>query len=127
MSRFFASLFFGLLVGAGLGLYLGWVQFPVTIVDGPAINLDQRYKDEYTVMVASGFLVDGDPVAAVDRLRVLGEANVPEYVQRVTERYISTSRDVNDIYFLVALAEGLGRLTPVMEPYRLVNVIGATP
>ena len=127
MSRFFASLLFGLLAGAGLGLYLGWVQFPVTIVDGPAVNLSQQHKDEYTVMVASGFLVDSDPVAAVDRLRVLGEANVPEYVQRVTERYISTSRDVNDIYFLVALSEGLGRYTPVMEPYRLVNVIGGTP
>jgi hypothetical protein len=44
-------------------------------------------------------------------------------VQDVTERYISTSQRVNDIQALVALSASLGRLTPLMEPYRLV----ATP
>ena len=68
-------------------------------------------------MVAEGYLVDGDALGAVERLRVLGMSNVPLYVQEVTETYISNSRDLNDIQKLVALAAGLGRLTPVMEPY----------
>jgi hypothetical protein len=121
MLRFLISLLLGLAAGALIGLYLGWVQFPVQYVDSPAQNLNQRYKDEYTVMVAGGYLNDGDVNGAVERLRLLGVENIPSYVQEVTERYISNSRNVDDIRSLVALSESLGRLTPIMEPYRRVG------
>lgn len=123
MIRFLLSLFIGLIMGLGLGLYLGWVQFPVEYTESPAQSLSQRYKDEYTLMIAGGLLVDGDATSAIQRLQVLGEDNVPEYVRKLIERYISNSRDVDDIRQLVALYEGLtGQVTPIMEPYRLVNV-----
>lgn len=121
MGRFLISLGVGLILGAAVGLYLGWGPFPVEYVNSPASNLDQRYKDEYTVMVAGGYLLDRDASTAVERLRILGVENVPAYVQEVTERFITNSRDIDDIYHLVALAEGLGRLTPIMEPYRGVS------
>lgn len=121
MVRFVFSLLIGLVVGVGIGLYAGWVQFPVEYVNSPMADLSQRFKDEYTVMIATGYLADGDLMGAVERLRRLGVPNIPAYVQDSAERYITTSRDVNDIRALVALAEGLGRLTPIMEPYRLVN------
>jgi hypothetical protein len=70
-------------------------------------------------------LKDKDLGGAVERLRILGVPNVPAYVQDVTERYITTSRDAKDISYLVALAEGLGRLTPIMQPYR--QVTGQSP
>jgi hypothetical protein len=124
MTRVLASLFAGLVVGLGIGLYLGWVQFPVEYYDSPAASLTQRYKDDYAVMIASGYLADGDLTGAIQRLRVLGIENAPEYVQQVAERYITNSRSVDDIRKLVALAEGLGRLTPVMEPYRDVSLPG---
>jgi hypothetical protein len=126
MSRFLLSLLIGLLVGAGLGLYLGWGPFPVEYVNSPANALSERYKDEYTVMVAASYLVDGDALGAVERLRVLGVENIPAYVQEVTERFISHSRDVEDIYRLVALSEGLGRLTTIMMPYRQVATQGGS-
>jgi hypothetical protein len=121
MLRFLISLLLGLAAGALIGLYLGWVQFPVQYVDSPAQNLSQRFKDEYTVMVAGGYLNDGDVNGAVERLRVLGVENIPSFVQEVTERYISNSRNVDDIRSLVALSQSLGRLTPIMEPYRRVG------
>ncbi len=124
MVRFLASLFAGLVLGLGLGLYLGWVQFPVEYIDSPATSLGPRYSDEYTVMIAGGFMADRDLTGAIQRLRVLGIDNVPVYVQEVAERYITNSRDVDDIRPLVALADGLGRLTPIMEPYREVHVTG---
>lgn len=122
--RFLLSLFAGLVVGLGIGLYLGWVQFPVEYVDSPASALDQRYRDEYTVMIANGYALDRDLQGALDRLRILGVENIATYVQDTTERYITNSRDVNDIRVLVTFAEGLGRLTPMMEPYREVSVPG---
>lgn len=125
MLRFIVSLIVGIAIGIGVGLYLGWNQFPVQYVNSPASNLAERYKDDYIVMVAAGFLKDHDLGGAVDRLRILGVPNVPAYVQDVTERYITNSRDAKDIGYLVALAEGLGRLTPIMEPYR--QVTGQSP
>ena len=124
MLRFLISLVIGLALGVLIGLYLGWVQFPVQVVDSPASSLSDRYKNEYMVMVASGFVKDGDLGGAVERLRVLGVANIPAYVQEVTERYISNSQDAGDISVLVALSESLGRLTPIMLPYRQIGAPG---
>ena len=122
--RFILSLLIGLIVGAGAGVYLGWVQFPVEFVDSPATSLSDQFKDEYTVMIATGYAADDDLAGAVARLRLLDVENIPEHVQKTTERYISNSRNVEDIRFLVVLAAGLDRLTPIMEPYRQVSLPG---
>jgi hypothetical protein len=124
MLRFLVSLIIGLVVGLGVGLYLGWVRFPVEFVNSPASSLSQRYKDDFIVMVASGYLKDGDLGGAVERLRLLGVANIPAFVQEVTERYISNSQNADDISVLVALSESLGRLTPIMQPYRRITETG---
>lgn len=124
MVRLLVSLFAGLVLGLGLGLYIGWVQFPVEYIDSPASSLGTRYRDEYTVMIAGGYMADRDLTGAIQRLRVLGIDNVPVYVQEVTERFITNSRNVDDVRPLVALSDGLGRLTPIMEPYREVSVPG---
>jgi hypothetical protein len=124
MTRFLASFFAALLVGLGIGLYIGWVVAPVEYVDSPARALDPLYKDQYTVMIAAGYADDNDLNAAMERLRILEVDNVPAFVQEVTERYITNSRGVDDIRLLVRLAEGMGRLTPIMEPYREIRVPG---
>lgn len=124
MTRFFASLFIGAVIGVGVGLLLGWGPLKVVIVDNPATRLHEQYQDEYTIMIASGFLVDGDALGAVERLRVLGVPNAPEHVQTVTERYITHSRNIEDIRKLVALLEALigqERLPDMMRPYRMIN------
>ena len=93
------------------------MQSPVEYVDSPMQDLEQRAQDDYTVMIAASFQHDKDGLGAVERLRLLGVDNVPEYVQGVTERFITNSSDLNDIRLLVNLSEGLGRLTPIMEPF----------
>ncbi len=118
MTRIVLSLLLGLVAGIGLGLYIGWVQAPVQYIDSPLSMLDQPHRDEYTVMIAYGYTADGDLTGAVERLRRLQVASVPDYVQALTERYISQGRSVADIRRLVALAEAMGRLTPLMEAYR---------
>jgi hypothetical protein len=117
MRRFLTSLLLGLILGGLIGLYFGWVQFPVEYVDSPMQDLEPRAKDDYTVMIATSYQYDKDGLGAVERLRLLGVDNVPEYVQTVTERFITNSSNLNDIRLLVNLSEGLGRLTPIMEPF----------
>lgn len=119
--RFLASLTFGVLAGVALGLLIGWVLAPTEYVNSPMQALAPRHRDDYTVMIAAGFAADGDVAGVVERLRKLGVDNVPQYVQEVTERYITNSRDLADIRLLVMLAEGLGRLTPLMENFRALN------
>ncbi len=118
MLRFLISLLIGLMIGLALGLYLGWVPFPVEYVNSPAAALDQSYKDDYTVMIANAWLQDRDTELARSRLRLLEVENIPQHVQDVTERYITGSVFIDEIPALVALSDALGRLTPVMLPYR---------
>ncbi len=124
MLRFLLSLLVTLVIGAGIGLYLGWVQFPLQSVDRPASALSSIYRDEYVVLVAAGYTRDQDLNGVLDRLRVLRVENAPQLVQEVTERYITSSRDITEIRYLVTLSESLGRLTPIMQPYRNVSVPG---
>lgn len=118
MTRLLLSLAIGLALGGLLGLYIGYVQLPVEYVNSSLNLLDEPFKDEYTVMIAYGYAGDADMPGAVERLRALNVSNVPAFVQVVTERYISQGRDYADILHLVALAEAMGRLTPLMESYR---------
>ncbi|MDX2162802.1 MAG: hypothetical protein SF162_15895 [bacterium] len=124
MGRFLVSFAAALVMGALIGLYLGWVQFPVQYIDSPASDLAQRYKDEYTVMIAAAYADDRDLTGAIERLRVLGVENAPAYVQETTERFITNSRALDEVQTMVIFAEGMGRLTPIMEPYRPVTLPG---
>ncbi len=119
MRRILVSVTAGALIGVLAGFLIGWVIAPVQYVDSPLNLLHRLYKEEYTVTVAAAFRHDRDLELARERLQPLGVENIPAWVQDVTERYISQRRSPNDITDLVALAEGFGRLTPLMEPYRL--------
>lgn len=126
MVRFFFSVVVGITVGILVGLVLGWQVFPVKYSDSPIYALADPYKEEYTLMVAGGYIADGDLNGAIERLRLLNVQNIPQYVQEMTERYISNSRELKDIRYLVALSEGLGRLTPPMENFRQYSRQAAT-
>ena len=116
MVRVFLSTVIGVLIGIAMGLGLGW-GFPPEYSDSTLSELARSHQDTYTVMIASAYVSDGDISGAFERLQELGVENVPAYVQDTTERYITNSRELEDIQLLVALSEGFGRLTPVMETF----------
>lgn len=116
-KRYIGSLLVGVLIGVMLGMFLGWEQFPVEYTNSSLSALAPQFEEEYTVMVAEGYQYDRDINAALERLRPLQKDNIFDYIQDLTERYISQS-NVPAISTMVALAEGVGRLTPVMEIYR---------
>jgi len=116
MFRVFLSTVIGVIAGILLGVGLGW-YFPAEYRDSELSELATVHQDNYTVMIAAGYVRDGDIQGALGRLQLLDVENVPLYVQDMTERYITNSRDLDDIQLLVALSDGFGRLTPVMQPY----------
>jgi hypothetical protein len=119
MRRFVIALAIGGVIGLVLGVYLGWVQFPVQTINSSIHSLSPAEKDRYTVMVAEGYELDGNVAEAIRRLQVLGVPDVPGYVRDVTERFISVNGtgDAVDIRRLVALAQALGELTPPMQAF----------
>jgi hypothetical protein len=120
--RILISIIIGLLLGVVAGLYLGWELFPPEFKNSPINDLTKQYQDEYTVLIASGYMADNDAQGAIERLRVLGIENAPAHVQELTEQYITNSGDLQNIRYLVNLSTGLGRFTPIMEPYRRTNL-----
>lgn len=122
MLRFARSLILGLLVGTLAGLYFGWFPFPPAARSSAISDLAQRYRDEYTVMIAAGYAADQDAPGALERLSLLELESIPAYLQRSTERIISTSaRNLDDIRLLVSLAHDLGLLTPAMQPFLILQ------
>ncbi len=119
--RYTGSLLIGVLIGLVVGVFLGWEQFPVEYTNSSMSALAPRYQEDFTVMVAEGYLYDQDINGALTRLQPLGKENIFNYIQDLTERLISQSK-VSAIPPMVALAEAVGRLTPAMEIYRLTPV-----
>lgn len=118
MRRFIQPVLLGLILGGLLGLYLGWFQFPREAYRSDMTELAQSFRDDYAVLIAAGYAADGDLPGALERLSRLRVDDMPRFVQRLTDRVIASSaRDIRDIRLLVALARGLGRLTPAMEPF----------
>lgn len=126
MQRFIGSALITMILGVGIGLYLGWVQFPPDN-QSHMCQLDRVYKEQYTLMVARGFRVDGDRDTALRRLLILTASNsencmdedagyqidnVPAWVQEVTERYLSGGAELRDICDLAALSAAFGRQIP---------------
>ncbi|HLY26041.1 MAG TPA: hypothetical protein VKQ72_06865 [Aggregatilineales bacterium] len=125
MARIFILIVAGAAIGVGIGLVVGWDFAPVQYVNSHLSDLDPRYKDDYTVMVAAAYQVDGDLNEAIRRLQGLGASNIPVYVRDVTERYISESGsgNENDIRTLVVLSRALGYYTPPMQSFTLPTAV----
>lgn len=104
-----------LVIGIGVGLYIGWVVSPVEYTDTAPASLAQSHKDDYVLMIATRYAGDGNLDTARAGLQSLGstEAGVAE----VARRFIAAQKPESDIRRLVALSAGLGTLTPEMQPY----------
>ncbi len=134
MRQFIGSALVACILGIGLGLFLGWEQFPRQAEDSSMCQFSRENLEAYTLMVARGFRVDeahADPIsardAALERLLPLNASNspvceagqtsaqidnVPAWVQEVTERFRTRGADLRDICDLANLSAAFGRQIP---------------
>ena len=61
-----------LIVGLGLGLFMGWVVWPVQFVDATPAYLRADLQEDYLRMTIDSFRVNGNPNLAVRRWQDLG-------------------------------------------------------
>ncbi len=118
MSRFRPLVFIliGLVIGAGLGFYLGWVAWPTEFSEATPTLLDETYRQEYVLMVAVAYAQDGDLANAQKRVASLGADGEP-FLLDVTLDMILQAENEAEIRQMVRLATALELYSPAMEPY----------
>mgnify|MGYP006921587055 CR=1 FL=1 len=118
MSRIRPLIFIliGFTVGAGLGLYLGWVAWPTEFSDATPALLEEAYRQEYVVMIATAYAQDDDLPRAEQRVRSLGPDG-KAFLLDVTLDMILQAEDETKIGDVVRLASAMGLYSPAMEPY----------
>jgi hypothetical protein len=107
----------GLAVGIGIGLYLGWVAWPVEYYDTDLASFHPRYQFEYAVMVGASYELDGNWQRAEARLDQLEQDDIGRWLRDLIHRSIAEGRDPVKIGHLISLAEPLGVKTEIMEPF----------
>jgi hypothetical protein len=118
MSRLrpFLTIIFGLALGIGLGLYLGWVAWPTEFTDANPSVLQDSYRQDYVRLIAAAYTADNDLPAAQQRVASLGQDG-QDVVLAITLDTILQGGDEAEIRQLVRLAADLGLSSPVMVPY----------
>ena len=106
-----------LLVGIGLGLFIGWYLWPVTYTEAVPLRLRQDWKDEAIWMAAQAFAYDRDLEAAQARLRPLGSGDPGGLVLDRTDKAIVQNLPAQQIANLARLAAALGARSARTDPY----------
>lgn len=119
-------LLIGLVLGIGLGLYIGWEAAPAEYVDANPGYLADEYQQDYVRMIAAAYAVEGDADLAQARVAGLGAEGM-EVVTAVTLDAILQQQDLAEIRQLVNLAAVLGIYSPAMDPYLASPPVEATP
>ena len=107
----------GLAVGLGIGLYLGWVAWPVEYYDTDLTSFHPKYQFEYAVMVGASYELEGNWERAEARLSALGQEDIGRWLQALIHQSIADGQDTVKIGHLISLAEPLNVKTEIMEPF----------
>lgn len=118
MKKSLQSLFFiliGLVLGTGLGLFIGWVAWPIEFSDASLAVLQSEYQADYVQMVADVYAHDQDLGSATRRLESLG-LNYQTFVLDTLNNQLLGERDLAKLQRLAQLANDLGLSSPAIAP-----------
>lgn len=118
MRNVFLPGLIGLALGVALGLLVGWVLWPIQYTNTAPAQLRQDYRNDYVLMVAAAYQVEGNADAARERLTRLDPEQPTRPLVELTETLIAQNGRPGDIAMLVHLAEALGTATPAMGPFQ---------
>ena len=107
----------GFVVGAGLGLAVGWLWWPVEYIDTETADLKEAYKTDYVLMVSDAYVLTGDLDAARERLGRLGGSDIPTVFRAQAEVALTSGASRAEMSHLAQLAAALGVSSPALVPY----------
>jgi len=118
----FGILLFGL--SLGLGLFVGWVLWPVHYYDTDPSDLRWEHKEGYIVLVSASYALRNDLAQARARLEELEEEDIGSVVAELARQYMIRGEEPEVTRDLVKLAQDLG--TPA-SPELIAYVATSTP
>lgn len=98
-------------------MVIGWRLWPVTYTNTSPTALREDYRDEYVLMIATAYEVEGDQKRARERLALLDSEEPSAPVVRLGQRLIEQGGSEEDIARLARLARALDATTPTLMPY----------
>jgi hypothetical protein len=107
----------GLVVGAALGLLTGWILWPVQYTNTAPAQLRQDYRNDYILMVAAAYQVEGNLEGAQTRLALLDPEEPARPVVELAEALTAGGGWSGDVAMLARLADALRAATPAMTSY----------
>jgi hypothetical protein len=107
----------GAVAGLALGFAVGWWLWPVQYTNTAPNVLRQDYRDDYVVMVATAYEVEGGVQQARERLELLDPEEPAAPVIELAERLIEAGGSAEDVGRLARLAQALEALPPTLTPY----------
>jgi len=107
----------GATVGLALGFAIGWWLWPVEYTHTAPAVLRQDYRDDYVVMVATAYEVEGDLERARERLELLDSQEPAAPVVELAERLVAAGGNGEDITRLARLARAFGVTPSTLIPY----------
>lgn len=110
-------LLIGLIVGLGVALYYAWIVEPVVFTEASPARLNDRYKEEYLLLISQSYEVDGNWDRAENRLVALGEEDPAQFVADKLEEFLRRGEDAATIDSVARLAAGLGVQNPAVAAF----------
>ncbi len=111
----------GTVIGLALGFAIGWGLWPVQYTNTAPDVLRQDYRDDYVLMTATAYQVDGDLARARERLALLDPVHPAGPAIELAGRLVESGGDPADIARLARLAWALGSLPAALTPYLEVS------
>jgi hypothetical protein len=100
----------GVVAGIALGLWLGWIAFPVQVSNVDIADLKPEHQEEFIILVAERYALDHDLDHAQTQLKQLKDNRVNERVAALAKKYAAQNDPAS--VWLAALAEDLGITGP---------------
>jgi hypothetical protein len=105
-------------MGLALGFAIGWWFWPVEYTNTAPNALHQAYRDDYILMIATAYEIDGrDLQQARSQLELLDPQDPAAPVIELAERLASAGGSDEDIACLARLAWALRSLPPTPTPH----------
>jgi hypothetical protein len=108
----------GIAVGLAVGFAIGWWLWPAKYTNTAPAMLRQDYRDDYLVMIAVAYEVEGDLERARGWLSLLDSQEPTAPVIELAERLVEAGGDPVEVTRLARLAQALGATTPALAPYQ---------
>ncbi len=96
-----------LLGGLAIGLFVGWMAWPVQVTNVDVTDLASSYQNDYIVLTASSYASDQDLDRAQARLATLKDPNITDRLVKLAKT-LAVAENKTDAGYVAALALAVG-------------------